>query len=216
MSSLEDVGIYFEIFDDYLDFHIYPWDEKGYDEGVMYPERKAAIRYLTLAMNLYKQDPLMLPENLLDFMEEYQKPQYQKPEKVVAEQQQQGKSIRRRIRRYSDLNKEVNESVSTATTTANMTPNSTGLSKKEIQGFDMSNRRGFAPSDVVVTEQSAIIGKSKAGYNIRRDMTTRSVFFDIPGEDAIHPETWDWKRYSSPEDIKRYEQDQMKKKKTKK
>jgi hypothetical protein len=210
MSSLEDVGIYFEIFDDYLDFHIYPWDEKGYDEGVMYPERKAAIRYLTLAMNLYKQDPLMLPENLLDFMEEYQKPQYQKPEKVVAVQ---GK----RRRRYSDLNKEVNESVSTSTTTANMTPN-TGLSKKEMQGFDMSNRRGFAPSDVVMTEQSAIIGKSKAGYNIRRDMTTRSVFFDVPGEDSLHPETWDWKRYSSPEDIARYESEQKNKKgkKTKK
>lgn len=52
-ANLPDISTYFEIFDDYLDFKIYPWDSTGYDDGEMIPERKNALRLLLTAMQEY-------------------------------------------------------------------------------------------------------------------------------------------------------------------
>ena len=53
-ANLPDIGTYFEIFDDYLDFHIYPWDPTGFDSGEMIPERKNALRLLMTEMENYR------------------------------------------------------------------------------------------------------------------------------------------------------------------
>ena len=187
-ANLPDISIYFEIFDDFLDFKIYPWDKHGYDQGELYPERKVALRYLNLGMNLYASGPENLPSNMLEFMDEYQPPKYRAPKRYKDTTKP----------RYNDLRKKVVKGNKPDV------KNNTGLSSKEIQGFELRDRKDFKPSDMVVTEQSFVIGKSPRGYDIVRDTSTRSVFFDIPGEDAIG-EDFDWKKYASKEDIARQE-----------
>lgn len=198
MSLVPDVQEYYAIFDDFLDFEIRPWDAHGYDQGQMFPERKVALRYLKLAMNIAKADLSLLPKNFLTFMEEYQPEDYKAPESQV-------KDKKRTM--YTDLVTEVkamnNNDKGNNYTAPN---NSTGLSNKSMQGFDLSARRGAKSYDVIEKKESRLVGKTSHGERYL-DISTRSVFWDVPGEDSINPERFDWRRYASKEDVERYEQD---------
>ena len=207
LGSIPDVEEYYAIFDDYLDFEIKPWDEHGYDEGVLIPERKVALRYLNLAMNIHKSDPALLPTNLLTFMSEYTKPEYQEPDTIA----NKVKKTARRLK-YSDLREEVGAAASitpeqkssTESAIKNAIVNSpviqkeTGLSAKSLQGFNWGVRKGSTTSDVI--EKTDIIPK---GPNRYIQTTTRSVFWDVPGEDSLNKDTWDVSQYTSPEDMER-------------
>ena len=204
LGSIPDVEEYYAIFDDYLDFEIKPWDEHGYDEGVLIPERKVALRYLNLAMNIHKSDPALLPTNLLTFMSEYTKPEYQEPDTVA----NKVKKTARRLK-YSDLREEVtapqnkdtndlNKEVKNAIVNSPVIQKETGLSAKSLQGFNWGVRKGSTTSDVI--EKTDIIPK---GPNRYIQTTTRSVFWDVPGEDSISKDTWDVSQYTSPEDMER-------------
>jgi len=204
LGSIPDVEEYYAIFDDYLDFEIKPWDVHGYDEGVLIPERKVALRYLNLAMNIHKSDPALLPTNLLTFMSEYTKPEYQEPDTVA----NKVKKTARRLK-YSDLREEVtapqnkdtndlNKEVKNAIVNSPVIQKETGLSAKSLQGFNWGVRKGSTTSDVI--EKTDIIPK---GPNRYIQTTTRSVFWDVPGEDSISKDTWDVSQYTSPEDMER-------------
>ena len=195
MGAIPDVEEYYSIFDDYLDFDIKPWDEHGYDQGQMIPERKVAIRYLTLAMNIHKSDPALLPTNMLSFMSEYQKPEYQEPEKL---DKVMGR-YKKRTTKYSDLRKEVE---SEDTKVVVKTKAHAGLSAQEMKGFDMRARVGATTSDVIEKTETKFVGHGKMGPRYL-DTTTLSVFLDVPGEDSINKETWDPTVYSSREDAER-------------
>lgn len=203
MNSIPDVSEYYAIFDDYLDFDIRPWDTHGYDQGIMIPERKVAIRYLVLAMNIHKSDPALLPTNLLSFMGEYQKPEFKEPDKLPP-------NVKRWVQKktkYSDLRKEVIESQQGqgqqhSPIIVNPQDQTTSLSRKDLEGFDMKLRVGSAPSDVLERVETKLVGQGKMGPRYI-DTTTRSVFFDVPGEDAISPQTWDAARYMSREDVQK-------------
>ena len=204
MAAIPDVEEYFAIFDDYLDFDIKPWDEHGFDQGLMIPERKVAIRYLTLAMNIHKSDPALLPTNLLTFMSEYQKPDYQQPEKL---DKVMGR-YKNKSTKYSDLREEV--AVNTADNNTKVTVKagnthavpSSGLSAKSMEGFDMRVRQGARTSDVIEKTETKFAGHGKMGPKYL-DTTTRSVFWDVPGEDSLSQDTWDWKTYAPAEDHNR-------------
>ena len=207
MAAIPDVEEYFAIFDDYLDFDIKPWDDHGYDQGEMIPERKVALRYLSLAMNIHKTDPALLPTNFLSFMSEYQKPEFKEPDNLPANVKRWRQQRRASDKRYSDLRSEVvvstspdkNQTGSSSTNKPPMTQqNQTGLSRKSLEGFNWNVRKGSSTSDVI--EKTDIIPK---GPNRYIQTTTRSVFWDVPDEDSIHKETWDVSRYTSPEDMAR-------------
>lgn len=203
MNNIPDVTEYYSIFDDYLDFDIKPWDKHGYDAGEMIPERKVAIRYLVLAMNIHKATPDKLPTNFLSFMSEYAPKQYQEPETVVKKMQ----------KKYSDLRDEVEgeqeDQQRVTVKTRHSNPN-TGLSRQSMQGFNMAVRKGATTSDVIEKFESKFAGMGKMGPKYI-DTTTRSVFWDVPDEDSIHKETWDVKTYTSKEDIARIETSSNKK-----
>ncbi len=204
LGSIPDVEEYYAIFDDYLDFEIKPWDEHGYDQGELIPERKVALRYLNLAMNIHKQDPALLPTNFLTFMSEYTKPEYQEPEDTQANRV---KKTARRMK-YSDLREEVKTakedpnavpaSIKNAIVNSPVVQKETGLSAKSLQGFNWGVRKGATTSDVI--EKTDIIPK---GPNRYIQTTTRSVFWDVPGEDSLNRDTWDVSQYTSAEDMER-------------
>ena len=194
LNNLPDVQEYYSIFDDYLDFDIKPWDKHGYDAGEMIPERKVALRYMVLAMNIHKSDPNKLPTDFLSFMSDYQKPEHKEPE-----------SKAKTKTKYSDLRDEVVvQEQQQGDTKFIVKNNKTGLSNKELQGFNMAVRRGASTSDVIEKTDSKFVGHGKMGPRYV-DTTTRSVFWDVPDEDSIHKETWDVKTYSSKEDVARIE-----------
>ena len=201
MNSIPDVSEYYAIFDDYLDFEIKPWDKHGVDEGEMIPERKVALRYLVLAMNIHKSDPDKLPTNLLTFMSDYSKPEYKEPESVIVRD-------KRPRKKYADLIEEANAEAQQANQQQQkyggnkvlVGQSSTGLSKQSMSGFNMAVRKGATTSDVI--EKTDIVNK---GPNRYIQTTTRSVFWDVPGEDSINPQTWDVTPYTSKEDLEKIE-----------
>ena len=205
LAVLPDVEEYFGIFDDYLDFKIHPWDAHGFDQGEMFPERKVALRFLTLAMNIAKNDPSNLPTDLHSFMSEYLPQKYQIPKS----------QLRKQKRKYSDVRKEKIEEEQTsadgrATPYVPSSTVNTGLSRQAMQGFDMSARAGSAMHDVIEKKETRLIGQGKMGPRYL-DISTRSVFWDVPGEDALDPSTFDWRRFASPEDIEKVDNPKKKK-----
>lgn len=203
MNSIPDVSEYYAIFDDYLDFEIKPWDKHGVDEGEMIPERKVALRYLVLAMNIHKSDPSKLPTNLLTFMSDYSKPEYKEPESIVTVRD------KRPRKKYADLIEEANAEAQqnqqqnkdgTNKVVVGGRSSSTGLSKQSMSGFNMAVRKGATTSDVI--EKTDIVNR---GPNRYIQTTTRSVFWDVPGEDSINPQTWDVSPYTSREDLEKIE-----------
>lgn len=198
MNSIPDVSEYYAIFDDYLDFEIKPWDKHGVDEGEMIPERKVALRYLVLAMNIHKSDPSKLPTNLLTFMSDYSKPEYKEPESIVTVRD------KRPRKKYADLieeaNAEANQQPKDGANKVVVGRSSTGLSKQSMSGFNMAVRKGATTSDVI--EKTDIVNR---GPNRYIQTTTRSVFWDVPGEDSIKPDTWDVTPYTSREDLEKIE-----------
>lgn len=217
MNSIPDVSEYYAIFDDYLDFDIHPWDKHGYDQGEMIPERKVALRYLSLAMNIHKADPSKLPTNFLSFMSEYARPEHKEPETAVKVTVNP-----KRDKKYSDLINESNREqeqqqqpndVVVVTNKSQVgTHKGTGLSNQSMQGFNMAVRSGARTSDVI---EKTDIRPNPKRPNAYIQTTTRSVFWDVPGEDSINPETWDPRLYSSQEDVKRIENSKAKRTKNK-
>ena len=204
MNAIPDVTEYYSIFDDYLDFDIKPWDKHGYDAGEMIPERKVAIRYLVLAMNIHKATPDKLPTNFLAFMSDYQKPEHKEPETMV--------KVKIPKPKYSDLRDEVEQEdqqqqqqgSNKVVVRHRQQHSNTGLSRQSMHGFNMVVRKGATTSDVIEKTESRMVGRGKMGERYI-DTTTRSVFWDVPDEDSIHADTWDVKTYSSKEDVARIE-----------
>lgn len=176
--SLPDITDYFEIFDDYLDFHIFPWDNHGFDKGEMYIERKIALRLLTMAMKMQEND--VLEDNLLPMISGHA------PKRVrnIAER---AAAAKRKSKKGGGQS------------------NSKTSNKQVPEGFNAAMRQGFEAHDMVETTKTIDRGINPATGNRRfHDETTRSVLFDVPGEDSIGKD-FDWKRYATPEDIARYE-----------
>lgn len=178
-ATLPDVLLYFEIFNDLLDFELYPWHELGHDRGKMIKERKTAIRFLKMAIEMHKSENL--EENILNVVNQYIPDKHKIPERL---RPKYGK----RVKRFTNIQDAVDHAV---------------MNKFQSQGFVVT--------DMVESHKVQNMGVNPKTGNPRRiETTTRAVSWNVPGEDALNPNTWDWRAYATPGELENYEKDRKK------
>ena len=158
-------------------------------------ERKTALRFLKMGIAMYESGNL--EENILNVVDQYIPEQYQVPKKY---RKRYGK---KKGKKNSEQQQQQQQD---ATTTMD------NVSQKINEKINENIARRFGPrartTDMVESKHTQQIGKDRF-----IDTTTRSVYWDVPGEDAINPNTWNWKDYATPGELENYEKDQKRLKK---
>lgn len=189
---LPDVKVYFEIFNDYMDFDIYPWHENGFDHGKMYLERKSAMRYLKMGIAMY--DSGNLEENILNVIQPYIPEKYQLPESHRPQWGKKQKKLKQQQQQHGgNMDQAINDVVNQKI-------------KERFGG--LPGVTGIRVQDMVESKTTKATGKDRYV-----ETTTRTVNWDVPGEDSLNPTSWNWKAYATDGELENYDKDLKREKK---